>query len=95
MNLEHADQAVAAAQALGPHPTAHPQRHLDFPRSEGESPQRPLAPWPTPRLDPPKERTSDGAPGALGQEEDDDEEEGGEHPPGPGPPGKRGTKLSL
>ncbi|CAK0892600.1 unnamed protein product [Prorocentrum cordatum] len=72
---------------------ARPALHLDFPRSEADSPRRPAAPWPTPRPpDRPRDRASDAAGGAPEQDEEEEEEDDGEEP---ARPRNRSTKVSL
>jgi len=93
LNIERADRAVVSALALKPQSVARPALHLDFPRSEADSPRRPAAPWPTPRPpDRPRDRASDAAGGAPEQDEEEEEEDDGEEP---ARPRNRSTKVSL
>ena len=96
-NMERADRAVAAAAAFKPDSGDRPPRHLDFPRSEKESPLRPLAPRPTPRQDQQRGRASDGAREASEdeEEEEDKDEEIQEPQPRPACPERRRHVVSL
>ncbi|CAK0804910.1 unnamed protein product [Prorocentrum cordatum] len=95
-NAKRSDEAVAAALAFQARPCDRSAPHLDFPRSEEDSPVRPPAPRPTPRPEQ-KERASDGARGATEQEDEDEDEDEDvqEQLPRPACPGKRRNILSL